>query len=89
MKPADEEVRFPLYFGNYPLTKCRSSKPQPGWPGRLRWQEVIMSSSKQTAISEEQARRIGQGGGTVNTNGMPSQTAKRIDAAVIAGQKGK
>lgn len=47
----------------------------------------MMSSSKKT-VSERQAYQIGQQGGTVNTNGMLSQAAKRIDAAVNAGRQG-
>jgi len=48
-----------------------------------------MSTSSQKTISEQQAREIGQRGGTVNTNGMADQTAKRIDTAVNAGRQGK
>ena len=40
-------------------------------------------------VSTQQAIKIGQNGGTVNTNGMTHQDKARIDAAVNAGKNGK
>ncbi len=40
-------------------------------------------------VSTQQAIKIGQSGGTVNTNGMTYQDKQRIDAAVNAGKNGK
>lgn len=39
--------------------------------------------------SNQQAYRIGQAGGTVNTNGLPYQERERIDAAVNAGKQAR
>ncbi|WP_375550300.1 hypothetical protein [Rhodophyticola porphyridii] len=38
---------------------------------------------------EKKAYEVGKNGGTVPTNGLPSQTKKAIDAAVNAGKQGK
>lgn len=40
-------------------------------------------------MTTNQAKQIGQNGGTVNTNGMAYQQKERIDAAVNAGKQGK
>lgn len=40
-------------------------------------------------MSSEQAKKIGQGGGTVKTTGMSHQDKNRIDKAVTDGKQGK
>lgn len=38
---------------------------------------------------EQQAKQVGQNGGTVPTNGMAYQQKERVDAAVNSGKQGK
>lgn len=37
----------------------------------------------------DQAKRVGEQGGTMSTRGMPSQTAQKVDATVNATKGGK